>query len=245
MNYLRISGVSKEYRVRRGFRVQKIPALNGIEITLHQGEIAAILGRNGAGKTTLMNILAGILFPTRGIITIEGRSPLDYRGAIGYLPEFIYLPEFLTPRDFLNIMGSLSGMEPAARLSERISWLLSEFELSREQHNRIGTLSMGKKRRLLIAHSFLNLPRLLLLDEPTVYLDLLGKEKFYSLLLGMKEKGCTVVIASHLLSDIERLGDRIFVFKEGMISHTFSRQELAAQPDTERFIVGLLKDEKN
>lgn len=244
MSYLSMSGITKDYTSRYGFRSRNISALKGISLTLQRGETTVILGKNGAGKTTLMNILAGILCPTGGTIRIEGKSPLEYRGAIGYLPEFMYLPEFLSPHVFLNSMGTLSGIERAA-LHERIDRFLKEFDLDEERHERIGSLSMGKKRRLLIVHSFMNLPRLLLLDEPTVYLDLLGKEKFYSLLLRMKEEGCTIIISSHLVSDIERLGERILMLKEGMIGHTFGRKELAAHSDAERFIIGLLKDEEN
>jgi len=244
VSYLFVNGLTKDYTARRGFHKRSVSALKGISLTLHQGEIAVILGKNGAGKTTFMNILAGTLYPTGGTVQIEEKSPLEYRGAIGYLRESMYLPEFLSPHAFLKIMGELSGVERAA-LGERIDRFLKELSLDEERHERIGNLSMGNKRRLLIAHSFMNLPRLLLLDEPTVYLDLLGKERFYSLLLRMKEEGCTVIISSHLVSDVERLGERIIMLKEGMISHTFGRKELAAHSDSERFIIGLLKDEAN
>lgn len=244
MSYVAIQSLRKTYQSRKFLGVQRTEALKGIDCVLPQGSITVILGRNGAGKTTFMNICAGLLCPTSGTVTIQGKAPAQMLTRIGYLPEFIYVPEYLTVSEFIVMMGRLSGISEAV-LSERKKILLEQFELTAEGQKRIGSLSMGNKRRLLIVHSLLHDPDVLILDEPTVYLDFLGKDTFYEFLLTLRRRGCTILVSSHILSDIEKLGDRLLILKEGAITHSYTRQELEAQKDLEHFIVSLLKYEKN
>lgn len=244
MSYLTIRSLRKTYQNRNIFGVQRTEALKGIDCVLNTGAITVILGRNGAGKTTFMNICAGLLYPTSGTVLIQEKTSAFMRTAIGYLPEFIYLPEFLTVSGFIMMMGRLSNI-PEPVLLERKRLLLERFELDGQAKKRISSLSMGNKRRLLIVHSLLHEPELLILDEPTVYLDFLGKDTFYEFLLTLKQRGCTILISSHILSDIEKLGDHLFILNEGVITHSYTRQELESQKDLEHFIVTSLKHEKN
>jgi len=244
MTFLKIQSLRKTYDTRSILYRRKTEALKGIDIEIPQNEITVILGRNGAGKTTFMNICAGILQPTAGKVLINETTPVQYRARIGYLPETIALPDFLTVSAFLRIMGTVSGMN-AAYLKSRMRDLLETFELSKELNTRINTLSMGNKRKLLIVQSLLHDPDVLILDEPTVYLDFIGKDRFYQVLRQLKTKGCTIIISSHIVTDIEKLGERVVVLDEGMITRSISGQELQAQTNLEQFIVATLYHGKN
>lgn len=244
MIFLKTQSLRKSYSTRSILRRRTAEALKGIDLEIPQNESIIILGRNGAGKTTFMNICAGLLQPTAGSVLINGVSPVQYRSRIGYLPESIALPDFLTPDSFLKIMGTASGMN-YGYLKNRISELISLFELEEALYARIHTLSMGNKRKLLIVQSLLHEPDVLILDEPTVYLDFIGKERFYQVLRELKENGCTIMISSHIITDIEKLGEKVVVLSEGSIIRTISKSELQSHKDLEQFIIAELSHEKN
>ena len=203
--------LGKRYQKAREF------AIRDVDFHVKKGECVAFLGPNGAGKTTLIQMLAGIIRPSEGAYYVTGlkKENPEGRRMIGYLPEANILPGFLRVNWFLHMVGKLFLMSKEERKA-RIRELDRILDLPGKRKT-IARLSQGNKRKLLIAQSLMSHPDVLLLDEPTVYLDLLVKHNFYNYLRELKSRGVTIIISSHVLSEIEKLADRIFVFKDGGI----------------------------
>ena len=198
---LTIDRLTKQYK-------NKI-AVDRLSFSLTKG-VTGLLGANGAGKTTLIRMLCGILVPTSGEITYNGISVSDehYRNVLGYLPqEFGYYPEF-TGKDFLMYFAALKGFTKKAA-EVRVNELLELVGLSQVQKKKIKTYSGGMKQRLGIGLALLNDPKLLVLDEPVNGLDPLGIQELRALIRSFPQKGITVIISSHILSEIQQTADYI------------------------------------
>lgn len=232
---IEVKEVSKIYRERRFLKEVRIQALRDITLTFEEGSCTSLLGPNGSGKSTLIRILIGLTLPDRGEVLIAKRNPFFSRFQIGYLGEFNSLPDFLKPREFLFLIGRLFSL-PETIINQRIDYFFEKFLLD-EEEKPIYKLSSGNKRKLLIIQALLNEPEILILDEPTVYLDIPTKEIFYNYLIKLKEKKKTIVISSHLFSEIERIADRIIIIREGQIRKNFLKKELLLNADWEREII--------
>jgi ABC-2 type transport system ATP-binding protein len=195
-----------------------VRALDEVSFDITQGQICALLGPNGAGKTTLVKILLGFIKPTSGLITIFGSSPEEakFKTSIGYLPETFVVSSNFTVLSFLKYLGELSGLS-SKLLANRIEELLNLFSLTEVKEKKINTLSKGMLQKLLFAQSIIHNPDLLVLDEPTEGLDPEGRRIIRKILLDLKEEGKTIIINSHLLSEIELLADSIIILKKGKL----------------------------
>ncbi len=206
--------LAKTYRggpARTGVR-----ALRGLDLVVPRGQAFGLLGPNGAGKTTLVKLLLGIAFPTAGQASVLGLRSGDVRARarIGYLPENHRYPSHLNGEQVLHYFGRLSGLRRAAR-TRRVEELLRRVRMDEWRRVRINRYSKGMMQRLGLAQALLNEPDLLILDEPTDGVDPLGRREIRDLLLEQKARGATIFLNSHLLSEVERVCDRVAILKEG------------------------------
>jgi len=235
-------GLTKEFRDFWGR--PKARAVNDIDFEIKQGEVVGLLGPNGSGKSTTVKMLLGLLYPTGGRLSVFGRSPraVETKHEIGYLPEDSYLYKYLTAEETLDFFGSLFNLSAADR-KQRIDQLLDMVGLAHARRRRVGEFSKGMARRIGLAQAMINDPAFLILDEPTSGLDPLGCKEVKDLILALKKRGKTVLITSHLLSDIEDVCDRVIILYGGKIRATGSLNELLTVSDANRITTLLLKPE--
>ena len=194
----------------------RVKALREVSFALPPGELVALAGPNGAGKTTLLKLTLGLVRPSRGTIQILGEDPaacsLTTRRQLGYLPENVAFNDALTGRETLLFYARLKREPAEASLS-----LLERVELTAAARRRVATYSKGMRQRLGLAQALLGNPRALLLDEPTSGLDPAFRERFYELVRELRDRGTTVLLSSHALTELEERADRIIIMKEGII----------------------------
>ena len=230
---VRAVGLTKEFRDFWGR--PKAKAVNDIDFEINPGEVVGLLGPNGSGKSTTVKMLLGLLYPTGGRLSVMGRSPraVETKREIGYLPEDSYLYKYLTAEETLDFFGALFNLSRADRRN-RIDQLLEMVGLAHARRRRVGEFSKGMARRIGLAQAMINDPAFLILDEPTSGLDPLGCKEVKDLILALKKRGKTVVITSHLLSDIEDICDRVIILYGGKIRATGSLNELLTVTDENR-----------
>ncbi|MGA0254496.1 MAG: ABC transporter ATP-binding protein [Rhodothermales bacterium] len=223
-----ISGLHKTYV--SGLRRRRVEALRGVDLIVPPGEVLGILGPNGAGKTTLLKAVLGIVRPTRGQARLFGQPAGDpsARRRLGYLPENHRFPTYLTARQTLDIYGRLADVSASDR-HERIPALLEQVGLASWEDARIGTFSKGMMQRLGLAQALVNAPDLVVLDEPTDGVDPVGRRDIRDGLRSLKRAGTTVVINSHLLSEIELVCDRVLIMNKGRIIRSGTVDDVARQ----------------
>lgn len=222
-----INNLTKDYEV--GFwRKRKVRALDGLYLTVTNGEIFGFLGANGAGKTTTLKLLMRLIFPTGGTARILGRDIADIsmHNHIGYLPENPYFYDYLTAREFLEYCGELFGYGQTER-SKRAADLLSRVRLDEEKWDtQLRKFSKGMLQRVGLAQALINDPQVVFLDEPMSGLDPVGRREVRDLIAGLRQEGKTVFMCSHILSDIEVLCDRVAILKRGQLAHVGNLDEL-------------------
>ena len=225
------TGLTKEFRDFWGR--PKARAVNDIDFEIRPGEVVGLLGPNGSGKSTTVKMLLGLLYPTGGRLTVMGRSPraVETKRDIGYLPEESYLYKYLTAEETLDFFGSLFNLSAADR-ARRIEQLLDMVGLSHARRRRVGEFSKGMQRRIGIAQAMINDPSFLILDEPTSGLDPLGCREVKDLILTLKKRGKTVLVTSHLLSDVEDVCDRVIILYGGKIRATGALSDLLTVSDS-------------
>jgi ABC-2 type transport system ATP-binding protein len=197
-----------------------VTALDGLSVELEPG-IIGLVGANGAGKSTLLRILLGLLAPTSGRATVLGHDASTegtvLRRSVGYMPESDCLPPDVSATDFVSQMGRLSGL-PTAAARERAAEVLRHVGLYEERYRPIGGYSTGMKQRVKLAQALVHDPRLLLLDEPTNGLDPAGRDEMLALVKRTgTEFGIAVIVASHLLGEIERVCDFLVAIDAGKL----------------------------
>ena len=197
-----------------------VTALDALTVTVEPG-ITGLIGANGAGKSTLIKILLGLLSPTSGQARVLGRAcPADgeqIRMLTGYMPEHDCLPPDVTATEFVTHLGRMSALPPTAA-KERAAESLRHVGLYEERYRQIGTYSTGMKQRVKLAQALVGDPRLLLLDEPTVGLDPAGRNSMLELISRIgAEFGISIVVASHLLGEIERICDHLVAIDGGKL----------------------------
>jgi len=222
-------GLRKSYVDPRRGRVE---ALRGLDLTCHAGEIFGLLGQNGAGKTTTLRILATILAPSSGSARIDGvdvaADPLEARRRIGFLSGTTGLYPRLTGRETLRYFGRLHGLEPDV-LAARIDALVAAFDMAAFADGRCEGLSTGQRQRVSIARAVLHEPPVLILDEPTTGLDVLASSAMIEFIESARASGTCVLFSTHVLSEAERLCDRIGVLHDGRLLATGTLEELLAR----------------
>lgn len=178
-------------------------ALDNISLKINEGQIYALLGLNGAGKTTLMKIILGLTHPTRGNVLLFGTDiHRNVARKIGYFPEALKGNKEMTVVQLLKYIGRICGIK-AVELEKKVEFALEEFDLKSVSKQKMNTLSKGTLNRVGIAQALLDEPELLLLDEPTDGLDPVWRKNIRELLLKLKKMGITILLNSHLLSEIE------------------------------------------
>ena len=191
-------------------------ALRGVSLEVAEGDVVGLLGPNGAGKSTLAKIACGLVRPTAGTATVGGHpaGSASARAAIGYLAELFRFPSWCTATELLALHQRLAGSSggPAER-----SELLALVGLADSAGTRVGAMSKGMQQRLGIAQALVGNPRLLLLDEPTSALDPAGRRFVRGLLGEVRERGVSVLLSSHLLSEVELVCDRVAILVGGEI----------------------------
>ncbi|UCE59297.1 MAG: ABC transporter ATP-binding protein [Phycisphaerales bacterium] len=206
---------------------RSIEALRGVNIQVGRGEIFGLLGPNGAGKTTLVKIMMTVVKPTHALGTILGR-PLGHRGKLrttGYLPEDHCFPPYLTGFQLLDYYAALAKV-PRARRKENAKRLLDRMWLTQWANVRIDKYSKGMLQRLGIAQALMNDPELVILDEPTDGLDPVGRRDVRELLLELRNRGTTIFLNSHLLSELEMVCDRVAILVNGLVARQGTLSEL-------------------
>jgi ABC-2 type transport system ATP-binding protein len=202
-------------------------AVDGLSLSLNEGEAFGFLGANGAGKTTTIKMLLGLVRPTAGQAWLLGRAPGDpaVMGRVGFLPEHFRFHPWLTAADFLDLHARLYRMEGAAR-RRRIASLLERVGLGDRAQSKLGEFSKGMLQRIGLAQALLNEPQVVFLDEPTSGLDPLGRREVRDLIRELRAQGVTVFLNSHLLGEVEATCDRIAIVKRGRIACLGTLDEL-------------------
>ena len=219
-------------------------AVDGVSLDVAAGEIHGFLGPNGAGKTTTIRMIAGLLKPTSGRVTIAGRDlarePEAAKHALGFIPDRPYLYEKLTAAEFLRFHGGLYGLEGAA-VEERALELLELFELAKWRDELVESFSHGMKQRLVMCSAFLHRPQAVLVDEPMVGLDPRGARLIKDVFRLMSRKGVAILMSTHTLEVAEEMCDRIAIIQAGRIIARGSVPELLAGSKDERLTQVFLK----
>ena len=222
----------------------KARAVDGVDFEVRSGEVFGLLGPNGSGKSTTIKMLLGLLHPTRGVIEVFGRSPRDVKtkARIGYLPEESYLYRYLDSRETLNFFGNLFTLSKEER-ERRSEQLLEMVGLTGARTRAVGEYSKGMQRRIGLAQALINDPDLVILDEPTAGLDPIGCREVKDLIVALARRGKTVILSSHLLSDVEDVCDRVVIYYGGKIQAQGTLKELLATPDAVRITTPALPRE--
>jgi Cu-processing system ATP-binding protein len=196
-------------------RFGKVEAVRDVSFSLREGETVALVGHNGAGKTTLMKLMLGLIRPTRGDIRVMGDNPaageFSARRRLGYLPENVAFNASLTGRETLAFYARLKR-EPR----HSIGPLLESVGLSHAANRRVGTYSKGMRQRLGLAQALLGEPQVLLLDEATTGLDPALRKSFYEIVEALRGRGATVLLSSHVLTELEERAGRVIIMNRGV-----------------------------
>jgi ABC-2 type transport system ATP-binding protein len=205
---LSVTGLRKAYG--------SVHALRGVDLEIGTGELFGLLGPNGAGKSTLVKIACGLVRPTGGEARVCGSRAGSSKAlaAMGYLAELFRFPDWCTADELLGLHQDLTGSPGGA--AERRE-LLELVELSHVPDRRVGAMSKGMQQRLGLAQALVGAPRLLLLDEPTSALDPAGRRTVRTLLERLRERGVSVLLNSHLLSEVELVCDRVAIINHGEV----------------------------
>jgi len=191
-------------------------ALDGLSLTVGHGELVGLLGPNGAGKTTVIKLLLGLARPTRGSGRALG-APLGDRAArarIGYLPELFRYQPWLRAREVLRLHTELAGLAPVRRPGA-VEEALARVGLSERADDQVSGFSKGMQQRLGLGVALLGDPELILLDEPTSALDPIGRADVRAIVRSARDRGATVILNSHLLSEVEQVCDRVVILHRG------------------------------
>ncbi len=229
-----LTDVHKTYR-------GKIKALRGVTMRVHRGEVFGLLGPNGAGKSTLVKILMTVIRASRCQGGVLGRPVGDKEalGRVGYLPEHHRFPPYLTGAQVLDFYGAL-GKVPREERRRRTSEMLELVDMKDWAKTKVGRYSKGMRQRIGIAQALMNSPDLVLLDEPTDGVDPVGRRDIRNIVARMRDEGKTVLINSHLLSELEMVCDRVSILVQGQVRQQGTLDELTA--DQRHYAIELASD---
>ena len=235
---VRLTKVFRDFWLR-----EKVTAVSELDMDVRPREVFGLLGPNGSGKSTTLKMILGLLFPTRGRIAVLGRRPTDVaiKARIGFLPEESYLYPFLDAHETLDFYGRLFH-QPRRERRRRSEMLLDMVGLSSVAYRRVGEYSKGMQRRIGLAQALINDPDVLILDEPTSGMDPIGTAQFKELIRTLALRGKTVILSSHLLSDVEDVCDRVCILYGGRKRAEGTIGELLAQDGRTQITTDCLDD---
>lgn len=224
---IEISNLTKDYET--GFlKKKRVRALDDLTLKVRPGQIFGFLGGNGAGKTTTIKTLMRLQFPTSGSAKILGHDIADVRmhRRIGYCPENPYFYDYLTPFELMDYFGRLFGSDAATR-SKTTRELLDAVGLAeKDRKKQLRKFSKGMLQRVGLAQSLINDPEIVFLDEPMSGLDPVGRREIRHLIASLRDRGKTVFMSTHILSDIEALCDEVAILRDGKLAATGDLNEL-------------------
>ena len=243
-NVIEVRRATKVYKALDFWKKDMTTAIENVDLNVVKGEVFGLLGLNGAGKTTLMKVLLGLLKPTSGEVSILGgnASEIKIRGRIGYLPELPYFPKYLKVREVMEYFSDIFGI-PGNERKKRIGGILETVRLANKAEARVKELSRGMQGRLGLAQAILNEPDLLFLDEPMSGLDPLGYKETRDIILDLKKKGKTIFFNSHILSEVEKVCDRVAVMHNSHIKCVDALQAVMQKHGSlEKYFVDIVTD---
>lgn len=221
---IRLTGLTKRYGT--------FTAVDHIDLDIPPGCLYGLLGPNGAGKTTTMRMIAGILQPTAGTITIGGddvnREPMKAKSRLGFIPDRPYVYDKLTGAEFLRFVAALYGQEGAS-IERRMDELLNLFELTDWKNELVESYSHGMRQKLIISSAMLHRPEFIVVDEPMVGLDPKGAKFLKDLFRAFVNRGGTVLMSTHTLEVAEGMCDQIAIIRNGKIAARGTMAELRSQ----------------
>ena len=233
---IEVKGLTKKYGRRE--------VLHGLDFNICKGEIFGLFGPNGAGKSTFISILATLIKPSSGDILVSGSSvvqkPDKAKAVIGFVPQDIALYPMLSGQDNLEFWAGVYGLRGGLK-KERIAEAAAVARLEDRMKDRVSQYSGGMKRRLNIAVSLLHHPEILVMDEPTVGVDIQSRRYILDALEGLKREGRTIVFTSHYIDELETLCDRISVMDKGRIIQSGTAEELKQICGADKLETVLLK----
>ena len=220
-----LTGVTKTFPVP--FQRRSIVAVRDLNLEVAAGQIYGLLGPNGSGKSTTLKIILGLVPPTRGQAKIFGRDSdrVASRESVGFLPESPYFYKFLTGEETLRFYGKLCGLRGAA-LKSRVEEMLALVGLTSARNRQLAGYSKGMLQRIGLAQALIQEPALLVLDEPTASVDPAGAREIRNLILELKTRGITVLLSSHLLSQVQEICDRVGILANGVLVREGALSEL-------------------
>lgn len=220
-------------------RFGRFVALQDIDLSLERGRAIGIVGPNGSGKSTLLKSLLGLVTPTSGCITLDGfllDGAAEYRKRLGYVPQAARFPLDLTGGEVIRIVEGLRR-DAAVRKSE----LVELFDLSSELGKRVRAMSGGTRQKLSVVLACMYNPALLIFDEPTAGLDPVANTRLKELLLGLKSSGKTILMTTHIMSDLEEIADDVVVLLEGRVRFFGAIRDLKLQTGEPRLEIAVAR----
>ena len=250
-----LKGVEKRYG-------RKVHALRGVDLQVHGGEVFGLLGPNGAGKSTLVKCMLTVVRPTHATGTVLG-SPIGHKptlSRVGYLPEHARFPSHLTGRQVVSFYGAMAKM-PRETLKKRTDELIELVGATDYADRKVGGYSKGMQQRIGLAQAMVNDPDLVVLDEPTDGVDPVGRRDIREVLKEIRDRGKTVFVNSHLLSELEVICDRVAILVKGKVAQqgriddltidqryyriTFAWTRASAKPDQVAQALGIKMDRRD
>lgn len=226
---IEIQNLSKIYQEswwRKGSKY----AVQDFTLQIEKGEIWALAGPNGAGKSTTLHCLAGLLHPTTGTIRVFGLDPIlpEARSRMGFQSEIFFSYPFRSARGAMELYGKLSGLK-GAQLASKVEAALASVGLSEVAQQRLGTFSKGMMQRFGLGQSLLHDPDVVVWDEPSTGLDPEGRKLVMDILRDLKAKGKSVLLSTHILSDVEKICDHVAVMQKGKVVLSGGIEELLSK----------------
>jgi len=229
---IRLKDVTKLYRRSHLGKTTESIGVEDVSLEVKKGEVFGLLGLNGSGKTTTIKMLMGLLYATKGEVTLFGTAMPDHRALsrVGYIPEAAYLNRFLTGRETIRLFATL-GQIPAAGREAIVDEMIQKVGMQEWADKRIEDYSKGMVQRICIGQALVHDPDLLIFDEPISGLDPLAINEIRRLILWLKEQGKTVFLCSHDISEVARVCDRIGILCAGKLAKTASASEYEKNSD--------------
>ncbi len=235
MSAIRTEDLSKTYKTPWGKK--ETSAVKMLNFEVQEGEVFGLIGPNGAGKTSTIHLLLNLIRPTSGVAFLFDRPVTEtaVHRRLGYLPESVNLHTYYRGRALLNFYAALCDV-PIEQRENRVAAVLKLLNLEDAADKPVSKYSKGMAQRIGVAQALLHDPDLLILDEPTASLDPVGRIQFRELLLELKRRGKSVLISSHILSEVESVCDRVAILENGALKRVGTLRELSAGGST-RFVV--------
>jgi sodium transport system ATP-binding protein len=237
-NLWKTFALSRERKKELGAGPQNsfVHAVAGISFTCHPGRIFTLLGPNGAGKTTALRMIATLLKPTSGSITVAGfdtmKQPQEARRRLGFLTGTTKLYERLTPNELIKYYADLHGMDKSL-FEKRRNDLFTLLGIHEFADRRIGKLSTGMRQKVSIARTMIHDPEIIVFDEPTVGLDVITSKHIIELIRSCKQAGKTVIFSTHIMGEVSLLSDDLAIIHNGKLCHSGAYKDFLAQMQRE------------